>query len=68
MLTPIHTIEKALAPQQRQIATHPLLSHLGDIRVLRLFMTQHVFIVWDFVNLIKALHSRLTRPSPPCIR
>lgn len=28
-------------------------------------MSQHVFITWDFVNLIKALHSQLTATQPP---
>ena len=64
-INPIEHIETAIAPLQTEIATHPLIQQLGDINVLRYFMRQHIFVVWDFVNLIKTLHSRLTRTQAP---
>lgn len=63
--TEIQAIQTALLPLQTKIVAHPLIQKLGELDTLRYFMSQHVFIVWDFVNLIKALHSRLTRTQLP---
>ena len=64
-ISPIDAIQTNLAPLYQQIAKHPLIPRLGELAVLKLFMSQHVFIVWDFVNLIKTLYSRLTHTQLP---
>ena len=44
---------------------HPLYEALRDADGLRLFMSRHVFCVWDFMSLLKALQRRLTCVEVP---
>jgi hypothetical protein len=57
---PCASIERELAPIRAEILDHPLYSHLTDERTLRVFMEHHVFAVWDFMCLVKALARQLT--------
>lgn len=43
-----------------RLLSHHLYQHICDERSLRLFMRAHVFAVWDFQSLIKALQRMLT--------
>lgn len=60
----IRRINTQLTPLQSAIATHPVLTQLTTLTAIQTLMTQHVFAVWDFINLVKALHSRLTKTTP----
>lgn len=53
-------IEKQIAPEREALLQHELYSNLNTIEDLRLFMQFHVFAVWDFMVLLKALQRRLT--------
>lgn len=44
----------------QQVLRHPLYDKVNDERGLRLFMQSHVFCVWDFQSLLKALQRKLT--------
>ncbi len=44
---------------------HPIYSHITTGDDVRAFMRGHVFCVWDFQSLIKALQSRLTCVTVP---
>lgn len=55
----IYRIIKEIAPLQRQISEHPLVQQIDDLKALQCFMEHHVFAVWDFVCLIKALFSKI---------
>ena len=48
-------LSSALQPMQDQIATHPLIALLTTQSAIQIFMEHHVFAVWDFVCLVKAL-------------
>ena len=44
---------------------HPIYEHVSDERSLGLFMRAHVFCVWDFQSLLKALQRALTCVEVP---
>lgn len=60
-------LELALAPVRERLATHPLYACLRDERSVRLFMEAHVFAVWDFQSLLKALQRALTCVEVPWV-
>ena len=49
-----------LAPWRDRLAAHPLYGHLAGIADVRVFMSYHVYAVWDFMALLKALQLHLT--------
>lgn len=50
---------------RRQVLDHPLMTGVGTIGELRGFMEQHVYAVWDFMSLLKALQGFLAPASWP---
>lgn len=56
-------LEKALSPDVRKLMAHPLYGELRALGDVRAFMESHVFAVWDFMSLVKALQLELT-----CVR
>ena len=54
---------KELAPLRRRLMSHPIYKSLHSIDDLRIFMSHHVFAVWDFMSLLKCLQVELT-----CVR
>ena len=58
-------LEIALASLRERVVTHPLYTHLRDEGAIRLFMEAHVFAVWDFQSLLKALQRLMTCVEVP---
>jgi hypothetical protein len=58
-------IKKAAEPLRQQIINHKVYSAIKDIDDLKIFMQYHVFAVWDFMSLLKALQNNLTCTSVP---
>jgi hypothetical protein len=58
-------LETALAPLRERLITHPLYALLRDAETLRIFMAAHVFAVWDFQSLLKALQRLVTCVEVP---
>lgn len=54
-----------LAELRARLAAHPLHRAIGDVAALRLFMTHHVYAVWDFMSLLKALQRHLAPVTVP---
>ncbi|OJV50474.1 MAG: heme oxygenase [Bacteroidetes bacterium 43-16] len=61
----IEQLQAALMPFRRQLADHPLYSSIKEMENLKVFTQNHVYAVWDFMSLLKALQIRLTSVSLP---
>ena len=61
----IQYIETELKSLRNQINTHVMYGQLSTIEDVKLFMQNHVFAVWDFMSLLKALQSSLTNTTVP---
>ena len=59
------SLNAAIAAERRALLEHRLYSHLRTLEHLAVFMEHHVFAVWDFMSLLKALQARLTCVSVP---
>ena len=61
----IRLIDENLAEPRIMLRNHPLYKNLKSIEDIKVFMENHVFAVWDFMSLLKALQARLTNVSVP---
>jgi hypothetical protein len=55
----IERLRAKLAPLRTALLRHPVYTQIDGQRALRRFMEHHVFAVWDFMSLLKALQRRL---------
>ncbi len=63
----IQNLQQELAPLQQQIVAHSLYNKVNSIDALNTFMEYHVFAVFDFMSLLKALQIHLTQTELPWI-
>jgi len=63
----ITTLEDKLKPLRHQLNTHKLYSVLNNLGDVSIFMEQHVYAVWDFMSLLKALQNQLTTTTLPWV-
>ncbi len=63
----LEQLEIALGPWRERVMAHPVYAGLRDERTIRLFMETHVFAVWDFQSLLKALQRAMTCVQVPWI-
>lgn len=55
---------------QAELSNHAIYQSLNSIEAIRTFMSIHIYAVWDFMSLLKALQKKLTcvevpwRPTP----
>lgn len=60
-------LRAAVAPLREKLQQHPGYVRLDNLATLRRFMEHHVFAVWDFMSLLKALQARLTCVEVPWV-
>ncbi len=63
--TALESLQTRIEPLYKKLAAHPLYRSCTRIEDLHLFMQSHVFAVWDFMSLLKALQRQLTCVDVP---
>lgn len=61
----IETINAKIEPQKELLLHHPLYKKVQTIEDLQCFLENHVYAVWDFMSLLKALQAKLTCTTTP---
>ncbi|WP_374506698.1 DUF3050 domain-containing protein [Flavobacterium sp.] len=61
----IESINQSIQSQKDILLHHPLYQKVQTIEDLHHFLESHVYAVWDFMSLLKALQSKLTCTSTP---
>ncbi|MCH8555984.1 MAG: DUF3050 domain-containing protein, partial [Schleiferiaceae bacterium] len=59
----INAIQLRIATVRETLLAHPLYDHLQGVDAIKVFMEHHVFAVWDFMSMLKALQQQLTSTS-----
>jgi hypothetical protein len=60
-------LQDAVAGARKRVITHPIYSSLNNQPAILTFMEHHVFAVWDFMSLLKALQRNLTCVTVPWV-
>jgi hypothetical protein len=63
--TRIDSIQQRLAPLKSALIEHPIYGEIDCVQKLHLFMEHHVFAVWDFMSLLKALQRTFCGDDTP---
>ncbi|WP_264566378.1 DUF3050 domain-containing protein [Flavobacterium sp. N3904] len=61
----IATINSKINSQKQQLLDHPLYKKVNTLEDLHTFLESHVYAVWDFMSLLKALQNKLTCTTTP---
>jgi hypothetical protein len=63
----IDRLKAAIEPARQEVVSHPIYRELTTMNAVVTFMEHHVFAVWDFMSLLKALQRRLTCVQVPWV-
>ncbi|WP_421945136.1 DUF3050 domain-containing protein [Pedobacter sp.] len=61
----ISKIQQNIEPLRQQIINHKVYSEISELEDLQIFMEHHIYAVWDFMSLLKALQINLTCTTLP---
>lgn len=65
--TRIQQLKDFIDPVRRRLIAHPIYQAVQTPSALRIFMAYHVYAVWDFMSLLKALQQSLTCVDVPWV-
>jgi len=60
-------IQQRIEPLRQELLQHPVYSHINNLEALHTFMEHHIFCVWDFMSLLKALQQRMSCVEVPWV-
>jgi hypothetical protein len=63
--SPLERTVTRLHPLRARLLAHPLYAAIDSAPALRVFMEHHVFAVWDFMSLVKAVQRQVTSVAVP---
>lgn len=63
--TQIEQLQKSLGSIRSEVVSHPSYKAIQSIEDIRIFMEHHIYAVWDFMSLLKALQNQLTCTQVP---
>lgn len=61
----IDTIQKQIESYKQHLLYHSLYEKVTTLEELHVFLENHVYAVWDFMSLLKALQAKLTCTTTP---
>jgi len=61
----IEHINRSIDSQKTYLLEHPLYEKVKTLEDLHVFLENHVYAVWDFMSLLKALQAKLTCTTTP---
>lgn len=61
----LEQLQSEIYPLQEALYTHSMYKKLNTLDALKQFMQYHVFVVWDFMNLLSFLQRTLTSVTTP---
>lgn len=61
----IQKINNSIESQKQMLLQHPLYKKVQTVDDLHRFLENHVYAVWDFMSLLKALQAKLTCTTTP---
>lgn len=61
----IELLKNSIEPYRQQLVNHTVYTSITDIEDLQAFMEHHIYAVWDFMSLLKALQQNLTCVTLP---
>jgi hypothetical protein len=64
-MTSTQFIQQEIADLRQELVNHPVYKRINSTSDLRIFMQHHIFAVWDFMSLLKALQNNLTCVKSP---
>lgn len=64
-MTSINEINNFIQPKKNELLNHSLYKKITTLTDLQQFLQVHVYAVWDFMSLLKALQSKLTCTTSP---
>jgi hypothetical protein len=67
MNTQVTKIQQAISPIRESLTNHAVYQRISQIDHLQVFMQDHIFAVWDFMSILKALQRNLTCVELPWI-
>ena len=63
----IQNVIDHIESSQKELVNHKIYSKISSVDDLKIFMENHIYAVWDFMSLLKALQVNLTCIKNPWI-